>query len=94
MAPNLIFRLLRAANAQDSSWNYSPQLDRFLPNSDDVILFEPYSTLTEGRKDNPIIDLQLKFGSKQDLLILKSCIQQGGKVFLFPSPLIQECISC
>lgn len=94
MTANLIFRLLQAVDAQDSSWNYSPQLDRFLPNPDDVILFETYSTLTEGRNNNVIIGLQLKFCSKQDLSILKSFIQQGGKVFLFPSLLIQECISC
>lgn len=94
MATNLIFRLLQAADAQDSSWNCSPQLDRFLPNPDDVILFEPYSTPTEGRNDNAIIDLQLKYCSKQDFSILKGFIQQGGEVFLFPFPIIQECISC
>lgn len=40
MAANLIFRLLQAEDAQDSSWNHSPQLDRFLSYPDDVILFE------------------------------------------------------
>lgn len=69
MAANLIFRLLQAADAQDSSWNYSPQLDRFLLNPDDVILFKPFATPTEGLIYNVIIDLQLKFCSKQPFII-------------------------